>query len=219
MLITLLFEQPLLFLPIILALLISLTIHEVSHGLVALWQGDTTAKDLGRLSFNPIAHIDPLGAILLLTIGFGWGKPVPVNYLNLRDHKWGSAMVAIAGPLSNLIMIIFFGFLFKILAPGLNPLVLETVIGGSGNLLHIFLAMLILYNILLMVFNLVPIPPLDGSKVLFAVLPDKYSQFKYLLETRGPMILLFLVILDNFMNVGIFSSLFNVTLNFFARFF
>lgn len=220
MLIGLLFTQPLIFFPIILALLISLTVHEVSHGLVALQLGDTTAKDAGRLSFNPIKHIDPLGLLLLVTIGFGWGKPVPVNYYNLKYPKWGPAFVSAAGPISNLLMIIVAGIIFRLAAPaGMNPLNLDAIIYSSGNLMLIFLSLLIFYNIILMVFNLLPIPPLDGSKVFFAMLPSRYDNVREFLETRGPMVLFGLLILDSILNLGIFSAIFNVILNFFARFF
>lgn len=219
MLLSLLFTQPLIFLPLILALLVSLTFHEVSHGYVALWLGDTTAKDSGRLSFNPLIHLDFFGFLLLLTVGFGWGNPVPVNYYNLKYQKWGPALVSIAGPVSNLIMVIIFGGLFKLFAPaGLNPLDF-TAVGDSGNLMLVFLGFLVFYNIILMVFNLIPIPPLDGSKVLLAALPDKYANFKAFLTTRGPIILFGLLLLDSFTNLGIFSSLFAGILSFFSRFF
>lgn len=220
MLISLLFSEPLLFIPLVLALLISLTVHEVSHGIVALWLGDTTARDAGRLTFNPIKHLDPVGSILLLTIGFGWGNPVPVNYYQLKYPKWGPALVSIAGPVSNLLLVIIVGILFKVLAPaGLNPLDIDAVITSSGSLMFVFLAFMMFYNIILMVFNLIPVPPLDGSKVLFALLPDKYAHFKFLLQTRGPIILFTILLIDVFANIGIFSMLFGGIIGFFSRFF
>jgi Zn-dependent protease len=156
----------------------------------------------------------------LLTIGFGWGNPVPVNYYNLKYPKWGPALVSIGGPISNLLMVIVSGIIFKLLAPaGLNPINLNEVIGGSNNLMLIFLAFLIFYNIILMVFNLIPVPPLDGSKVLFAALPDKYYEFKAFMSSRGPIILFALLLIDSFTNLGIFNFLFGHILGFFARFF
>lgn len=220
MLLSLLFQAPLVFLPVVMALIISLTFHEVSHGFVALWLGDTTARDQGRLSFNPLSHLDPMGTIMMLIVGFGWGKPVPINYYNLRAPKWGPAIVAMAGPASNLLLLIIFGIIYKIFAPaGINPYDLESVVNVSGNLMVILLSFLIVYNSVLMIFNLIPVPPLDGSKLLQAILPPKYDRFKKYLETRGPIILFTVLILDNLLNIGIFSSLFNVILGFFAKFF
>jgi Zn-dependent protease len=218
MLISLLFQEPLIFLPIVLALLIALTFHEFFHALVAEWQGDNTAKYAGRLTLNPLAHLDFLGTILLLTIGFGWGKPVPVNYYNLKDQKWGPALVSLAGPFANLLSVIIFGSIFKIIAPaGLNPADPFQVINSSGNLLLIFLSFLVVYNLVLMIFNLIPIPPLDGSKVLFAILPPKYEHWQIYLERNGPMILLILIIMDSFLNIGIISLFFEAIINLFGR--
>jgi len=220
MLISLLFQAPLIFLPVALALIISLTFHEVSHGLVALWLGDTTARDQGRLSFNPLTHLDPLGTVMLLTIGFGWGKPVPINYYNLRKApKWGPALVSLAGPVSNFIMLLVFGLIFKLVAPGMNPFDLATIVSGSANLLVILLSFLVVYNSVLMIFNLIPIPPLDGAKLLQTILPPKYDQFKVFMETRGPLILFGLLIMDSLLGIGIFSALFDVILGFFSKFF
>ena len=109
MLISLLFSNPPVFIAAVVAILVALTFHEFSHALVSYLLGDQTAKRMGRLSLNPITHIDPVGFVALVTIGFGWGKPVPFNPYNLRYPKWGSAIVAAAGPVSNLLMIIVFG--------------------------------------------------------------------------------------------------------------
>lgn len=220
MLFQLLFQEPLIFFPLIGALLIALSVHEVAHGVVAYALGDSTAKDQGRLSFNPIKHIDPMGAILLLFVGFGWGKPVPVNYYNLKYPKWGPALVAIAGPISNLIMVLVFGFLFMAFAPqGLNPVNLNQVILTSGNLMLIFLSFLVVYNAILMVFNLIPIPPLDGSKIFFSALPPRYEYIAHWLSNNGPMLLFGLLIFDTITNIGIFSGIFNWILALFAQIF
>lgn len=220
MLLQLLFEQPLIFIPIFLALMMALSFHELSHGLVAYWLGDTTAKDAGRLSFNPLKHIDALGVILLLIIGFGWGKPVPVNHYNLKFPKWGPALVALAGPGSNLLFALSAGFLFKLLAPtGLNPVDLYGVLGGAPNLMFVFLAFLTVYNLMLMMFNLIPIPPLDGSNVLFAILPPQYDKVVWWLTSRGPMLLFGVIIADSLLNLGIFGGLFTGILNLFSAVF
>jgi len=220
MLISLLFQEPLIFIPLVLALLIALTWHEFFHAAVAVWQGDNTPRDAGRLTLNPLAHLDLMGTLLLLLVGFGWGKPVPVNYYNLKNQKWGPAIVSLAGPFANLLSVIVFALIFKIFAPGnLNPADPFAIINASGNLFLIFLSFLVVYNLVLMIFNLIPIPPLDGSKVLFAVLPTKYDHIQFYLEKNGPMLLLILIIMDNFLNIGIISLFFNLIINLFAKFY
>ncbi len=187
------------------AFFLALTVHEFSHAMAAYYLGDPTAQQAGRLTLNPIAHIDLFGTILLplflilssTGIVFGWAKPVPVNYYNLRNAKWGPAIVSVAGPAANLI--------FGIVGIILLNLVNNFTSLGVNNLLWIFLYVLIIVNFILMVFNLLPIPPLDGSKILFAVLPDKYHDFKVVLEKYGIYILFALLIfggsfLDNLFN-------------------
>jgi len=203
-----LFSEPLFFVAWVLAIIATLTIHEFSHALTALALGDSTAKDNGRLNLNPLVHIDPLGFIMLLIAGFGWAKPVPVNPYNLRNQKWGMAIVALAGPFSNLIGVVVFGLLFKLLSPALGP----------DNLLSNFLFLLTLVNVSLFAFNLIPIPPLDGSKVLLAAIPDKFADFKEKFSMYGPYFLLMLVLIDSFTNIGIFSRAFEFLMNILARF-
>ena len=162
------------------------------HGWMAFQLGDNTAKDLGRLTLNPIPHIDPFGSILvpgiLLLTGagfvFGWAKPVPFNPYNLRDKKYGNAKVAAAGPLGNLITALFFGLLLRFF-PFANPM------------LATFIALIVWINILLMVFNLVPIPPMDGSKILGTFLPPDW-QIKYFGLERYGMILVLLFVMFGF---------------------
>jgi Zn-dependent protease len=213
MILSLLFQNPILFVAWLIAILIALSFHEFAHALAGYALGDSTAKREGRLTLNPLAHIDLLGFLMLIFIGFGWGKPVPFNPYNLNKYpKWGPAIISIAGPLANIILIIFFGILLKIL-------VVFTALGPE-NLLVQFLDILIMLNVFLIVFNLIPIPPLDGSKVLFTLLPSpKYDNFKYFLETRGPIILILLIILDSFSSVSILSAIFNWAINLVYRFF
>ena len=170
-------------------LIMSVVIHEVSHGFAAEKLGDPTARLAGRLTLNPIPHIDPIGSIIVpaflaLSPGgfiFGWAKPVPYNPYNLKDQKWGPAIVAAAGPVSNLFMAVVFGLILRF---------------GGAILPSAFLEMsvyIVLINIVLAVFNLIPVPPLDGSKVLSAFLPYKYAHIMDSFQQYGLFILLFIV--------------------------
>ena len=173
-------------------LLMSVVIHEVSHGAMANHLGDSTAKYAGRLTLNPIKHLDLWGSFLiplsLLIIGspvlFGYAKPVPYNPYNLKNKKWGPAMVAAAGPGSNLIIALILGLIIRFI-PFNNSVYTQ-------NLIQI-LAYIVLLNLLLAVFNLVPIPPLDGSKILFALLPYKYQQLSFQMERYGLILVLFFI--------------------------
>lgn len=185
-----------------LAFYLALSVHEFSHALLAYYYGDKTAQHAGRLTLNPLAHIDLVGTVLLplflilsnAGIVVGWAKPVPVNYYNLRNQKWGPAIVSLAGPMANFI----FGIICLVI---LKMLYTYTSLTGN-NLLVNFLFLLIIINFVLMVFNLIPIPPLDGSKILFALLPEKYANFKVLLEQYGLIILIiFLLFFSSFLEV------------------
>jgi len=209
MITNLLFQQPYLFILWILAILYVLSVHECAHAWAALILGDDTAKQYGRLTLNPLAHLDFLGFLMLLLIGFGWGKPVPYNPYNLRNQRFGPALVAIAGPLANLISLIIFGLILKFIVPFLP----------AENMLIQFLVLLLILNTTLMIFNLIPIPPLDGSKLLYALLPARLENVKVSLERYGIMILLILIILDSFSGISIFSRLFNLVINSVTRIF
>lgn len=204
MILNLLFTEPIFFLVWLLAIIFGITIHEFSHAAAAVALGDNTPKDDKRLTINPLAHIDLIGFLALLVAGFGWGKPVMYNPYNLKNQKWGPVWIALAGPGSNLLAVIVFGLLMRlsVTSLGLSP----------ENLMVIFLVALVYINVVLMVFNLVPIPPLDGSKVLFAVLPDRFAEFKIKLQRYGSMILLGLILFDSLLNVGLFSALFSFVL-------
>jgi len=173
-------------------LLISVVIHEVSHGAMANYLGDPTAKYAGRLTLNPIKHLDLWGSIFvpifLLVVNspvlFGWAKPVPYNPYNLKNKKWGPGLVAAAGPGSNLIIALIFGLALRFM-PLTQSLYLQ-------NLIQIFTYIVIL-NLLLAVFNLVPIPPLDGSKIVFTFFPNKYRHMLANIERYSLVILLFFI--------------------------
>ena len=165
-------------------------LHEFAHGLIAYKLGDNTAKNMGRLRFSPSAHIDPLGALMILLVGFGWAKPVPVNPRNFKNPKVGMAITALAGPVSNILAAIVGAVLFylNILleVKGIFPLLI-------GELLYYFLIYFISVNVSLAVFNLIPIPPLDGSKILFAFLPDKIVYKIYEHEREINLVLILLI--------------------------
>lgn len=204
MILNLLFTDPLFFLVWLLAIIFGITIHEFSHAAAAVALGDNTPKDQKRLTLNPLAHLDMIGFLALLIAGFGWGKPVMFNPYNLKNQRWGPAIISLAGPGSNLAAVIVFGILMKLSVTSFGL--------GPENLMVTFFLALVYINIVLMVFNLIPIPPLDGSKVLFAFLSDKYTELKMRLERSGPMILLGLILVDRLLGVGIFSTLFSVVL-------
>ncbi|MEI6553749.1 MAG: site-2 protease family protein [bacterium] len=170
-------------------LVFSVVIHEVSHGVAALSQGDQTAKIMGRLTLNPLKHIDPFGSVILPLICaishtgiiLGWAKPVPVNFNALKSGKKGEALVAFAGPLSNIILAVVAGLVIRLFGAGLpSPAILA-------------LEIVVLTNLVLAVFNLVPIPPLDGSRILSALLPQKGRQVMHVMEQYGLLIALLFV--------------------------
>ncbi len=180
----------------IFAFVMALTFHEFSHGLVAKLQGDDTAERLGRLTLNPIPHIDPIGLLAALLAGFGWAKPVPYNPYNLRNQKWGPVLVAAAGPFSNLLLFVVTGLLYRGLAMA-GLMSADSALAG-------FLGALMGVNVVLFAFNLIPLPPLDGSKVLLLFLQHpKYLKTRLWLETRGPTALLFAVLLDSLLLNGL----------------
>ena len=171
----------------VIVLLIAFTIHELAHAVTADYLGDPTPRRMGRITLNPLKHLDPFGTIMLIIAGFGWAKPVMVNPMNMRGNpRTSMAIVAIAGPLSNLIMASMAAILFRLGLVDLNSLFLGNASSFSlANLLVQFLYI----NLALAFFNLIPVPPLDGSKILFAILPAELVYRLRPLEQYGFMIL------------------------------
>jgi Zn-dependent protease len=172
MLIELLFINPILYLMVAVSILFGFTVHEYSHAQAAYSLGDPTAKHQGRLTLNPLAHFDPLFTTFIFIFGIGMGKPVPFNPFNLRNQKWGPSLVALAGPSSNLLMALLAGLSLRFLE------------FSNLGLIH-FLSIFVWINLVLGIFNLIPIPPLDGSHIFFALLPSFFEKVKIFLLTGG----------------------------------
>ena len=181
MLITLLFQSPLTFVIIGIGLIVALTIHEFAHAYIADKLGDPTARALDRVTLNPLAHLDPIGTLAILLVGFGWGKPVPFDPYNLQDPKRDTLFIALAGPASNFI-----------LATALAAVIALT---SPAAILAVPLQIIIQINVMLGVFNLIPIPPLDGSKILAGILPAEQSIEYEEFTNRYSTILLLMFIL------------------------
>lgn len=186
----------LLLIPII---LFSLSVHESAHAYVAYKLGDETARNFGRITLNPAKHFDPVGFLFLLLFGFGWAKPVPVNTRNMKNGRWGFVITSLAGPFSNILL----AFIAAILAE--ITLVILTYIpnagGMAGTLVWYFFRMAVSLNVGYAVFNLLPIPPLDGSRLWTALLPRKWAEWTFRYERYMQFALLILFYLGAFTNV------------------
>lgn len=172
-----------------LGLILSVGFHEFSHVLSAYLQGDHTGKEMGRLTLNPIRHLDPFGTMFMLAavftgIGIGWGKPAPFNPYNLRNRRWGSALVAMAGPVSNIVLMTMAGYALLLIGPSLS----------ASNLLVMFLVQFVLINASLALFNLLPITPLDGSHLITAWLGNDHP-LVVVLQRYGIFLLLALIVI------------------------
>lgn len=210
--IDLLLDNPLSFLFLVLLVGLSvvsaISVHEFSHSLIAHKLGDPTSKNMGRMTLNPKAHLDPLGTILFFIAGFGWGKPVPVDISALNNGQKSMATVALAGPFSNIVTAFLLGIPFK-----LNLLPLSTGATnalpqwGIADLVAITLFFMIFINMMLAIFNLIPIFPLDGSKIVAGLLPRKLSNHFLRLEPLGPVLLLGIIVLDYTTGLGLLSKI------------
>jgi Zn-dependent protease len=193
-------DEPQLFVAFLIAVVVAITFHEFSHAAVATLQGDDTARSRGRLTLNPISHLDPLGSIALILAGIGWGRPVPYNPTNLRNRRFGAVMVSLAGPASNFVLALAAVVAVRLVYP-----TAETAfdIPFSLRLLDILVAV----NVILGVFNLLPIPPLDGSSLLALVLPPSRRSIVSFLDQYGIFLLLGLLILAPNLLTPVFSAI------------
>lgn len=181
--INLLFSNPLAFILLAIPLLYSIIIHELAHGWVAYKMGDPTAKWMGRLTLNPISHLDPLGTVMLFLVGFGWAKPVPVNFNNIRNTRLGLILVSSAGIIANMIGAFCALLLLEVFPP------------AKTDVLGVMLNFFALINIILAAFNLIPIPPLDGSKILMGFLPEDMQAAMERFEPYGFFVIIGLLFL------------------------
>lgn len=184
-------QETLYYLP---ALLIALSVHEAAHAYTAYKLGDTSQKAQGRLSLSPLAHIDPIGFIFMLVFKFGWGKPVVMDDRNFKNRRKGVMLVALAGPLSNIIL----AFIFTIILKLLDIFGVLAIMSNSniGRILYVMLLYMIGFNVMFGVFNLIPLPPFDGAKVLTYFLPRKAKEWMDRLEQYSVWILIFLMVTD-----------------------
>jgi Zn-dependent protease len=195
------------------AVLLAFSVHEAAHAFSAYWLGDLTQKSLGRLTLNPIKHIDPIGFVMILLFNFGWAKPVRFNPEHFKKPDRDILIVALAGPFSN--------FVFACLSFGILKLMTLFVIGPIvvWGYLILFINFLAQMNIVLFIFNLIPLPPLDGSAVLLNAIPNDKLHWKIAAVRYGPWLLLLLIILDYFSNANILTTIFVNLVRVFAKVF
>lgn len=192
-------------------ILIALTFHEFAHALSANALGDPTPRQMNRLTLNPLAHLDPIGTLLLFIAHFGWAKPVPVNPYFFRKPIRDMGIVALSGPASNLIQALIFGMMIRILLAG------GMIEGSFYNFLFAFSVLAIEINLILCFFNLLPLYPLDGSRILRWVLPAEYHDAVAWLERYGPMILIMIFAFEWVFNVPVFSFILFLPVKYIAQ--
>ena len=196
-------------------ILLALTFHEYAHAYVAHRYGDDTAKQSGRLSLNPLRHLDPLGTIMIFLVQFGWAKPVPVNPYQLKNPKKDMLWISAAGPLSNMLLALVSGLLLRMLSDFSATTDRDSMAGML--ILMVFLSMKI--NLALAIFNILPIAPLDGSKILYGLLPPRFGKMIFALERYGPFILIGLIIFGRATGVSILGGLIWPFVKFFSKLF
>jgi Zn-dependent protease len=190
--------DPMLIVIVLVAVLISFTLHEFTHAAVGTFLGDPTARDEGRLSLNPFVHLDFWGFLLFLTGGLGWAKPVPFNPYALKYRWGGTFLIALAGPTMNIFQAV------------LSAVIIRSLVGGEfseGSLVIQFFTYYMTVNVILAIFNLIPVPPLDGARALLSLLPDKYEEWKVQFERFGPFLLIWLVLIDAWSGLNAFHWL------------
>ena len=189
--------------------LIALSVHETAHGYVAYRLGDPTARNLGRLTLNPVKHLDPIGFLCMILGGFGWAKPVPVNARYFKNPRRGMAITGIAGPISNILLASFFALIYEILFALLKDVRFTSELAFNIALISLqFFSLAAYLNVALAIFNMIPIPPFDGSRLLYAFLPPK-AYFGVMKYERYIMIALLIMLF-----IGILDRPLNVTTNF-----
>ncbi len=191
------------FAPLAIALILAVTVHEFCHAWSATVLGDPTPKYMGRLTLNPLAHLDPLGTISLIVAGFGWGKPVPFSMKYLRNPRTDAALIALAGPLSNFALALIFALPFRYLVMHYSALP-----GAEEPLLMIMRLMktIIEVNLVLMIFNMLPLPPLDGSKIFSLLIPGDYISRMYQVRHYGYAVLLILAFSPQLFGINILGG-------------
>ncbi len=196
------------------ALLLCLSIHEYAHAYIAYRLGDRTQKAMGRLTLNPLAHIDIVGFICIALFGFGWGKPVMIDDRNFKNKAAGNALTAFAGPLSNIIMAIFFTIVLKVLC--ITGVIIPTINSAVGSIILNMLVLIIQFNVVFAIFNLIPIPPFDGSRILYFFLPLKGREIMYKIEQYSFVIVL--AVLMTGVGSRLVSPIVNFVLGLIAKF-
>lgn len=196
------------------ALLFCLSVHEFAHAYTAYKLGDRTQKAMGRLTLNPFSHIDIAGFICIALFGFGWGKPVMIDDRNFKNKAAGNALTAFAGPCSNIIMAILFTIILKILL--VTGVILPTINSVVGSIILNMLILTIQFNVVFAIFNLIPIPPFDGSRILYFFLPAKGREYMYKIEQYSFVIVL--VILVTGIGSKLVSPIVNLVLGLLSKF-